>query len=197
MDTERFERVARLVGTMPSRRAISRALVGLAAGSIFDPLLDAASVDAGGKKGKKKRKKKKDKKPDPPRCPSGRTFCQADGKCCQDTLCHATCGCCPETAPKCCSGTNNHFCYDPSKEECCGQAEAGIAGTCPKGKICGPKLGGLVFCCPSGGEICGDGCCEQGSFCCGDGICCDNYACQPAPEGSCWPGPLGTSGRYQ
>lgn len=185
MDFENLADMVRSMALTPSRRTVSRALLGLGAGSALGSLLDPGSGET--KKGGKKNKKKKSPPPPPPTPPT----CQYG----QDT-CGPAGACCPELRPKCCRGTINAFCYNPSEETCCAPTATGQVGACAKGSVCGPEIAAVRFCCTSGDEICRGGCCTQGTFCCSDdGVCCDNVACQPAPAGTCFPQGFGEGAR--
>ncbi len=65
MDTDYFASIVRSLTVTPSRRAVGRAIAGLAAGSYLAPLIGAMDVEA------KKKKKKRKKKPPPPPPPGG------------------------------------------------------------------------------------------------------------------------------
>lgn len=196
MDIENLANVLRSMASTPSRRAVSRALLGFGAGSGLAQLFDPVSGEAkkgGGNNNKKKKKKKKSPPPPPPPPPPQPPTCQFG----QET-CGPAGACCPELRPRCCRGTINSFCYSPNEETCCDPTATGQVGACAKGRVCGPEIAAVRFCCNSGDEICRGGCCVQGTFCCtADGVCCNNVACQPAPAGTCFVQDVGEGARIQ
>ena len=46
MDSDRFDSLVRALGTTPSRRAVTRALASLIAGSLLAPLIGHARIEA-------------------------------------------------------------------------------------------------------------------------------------------------------
>ena len=203
MDMHDLVAMVRPVASRPSRRDVGRGLAGLVAGTILGSLVRLDQTEAGGKGGGKKKKKKKKKKKSPPPppegCPSGTIWCVWAQTCCRDVLCQPGCGCCTDAQPVCCGDnlTQNHFCYDPNAETCCPKTAIGLVGACPRQTVCAPPLGDVPFCCESGSDLCHAtyGCCPPGQFCCAEGVCCDNVACQPAPDGDCFPKDFGDPAR--
>jgi hypothetical protein len=186
MDTNHIAELFRELRVTPSRRAVSTAVVALAASTALAPLCER--VGAGGKKKKKKKKKNDPKDLIPPPCALGEIDCNGDPfACCAPQLCSPKCGGCPPNKPACCGDANsgNHFCYDPAEETCCPTTVAKIAGACPKKTFCATGAGGLdPVCCPSGGSPCAGGCCDHGLFCCaGEFQCCVDVSCDTSVAG--------------
>jgi hypothetical protein len=108
VETERFDRLTRVLVTAPSRRALTRALFGLTLGG-------AAAVELGrnveakkcGSCKKKKKGKCKKKKPND-------TACDGTGKCLNGTC----------NQPPVCEPAFSIVCFDDS--ECCSNAYAGL-----------------------------------------------------------------------
>lgn len=189
MHTTRRDDIVRALGDTPTRRHVSRAMAGLAAGSFLAPLVRLSEVEA---KKKKKKKKKKNKDQDqmdelPPlpasKCAAGETGCGFL--------------CCPPTQSSCCGAeTDDPLCYDAATESCCPDVGGRLPSVaCPAGTRCEyyrnptvePSIGIHTFCCPAGSTKCENGCCPAGTVCCpatsgdGAGECCpDSAACDPA-----------------
>jgi hypothetical protein len=187
MDAETFARVVSVLATRPSRRAVSRGLVGLTAGSwIAFPRhqLDARG-DVSGRvalhdKDKDKNKNKNKKKT----CPGKEKWCGtkspgAKSQCCggdSGYIC-TTCGCCEEGFTNCCTGKRHSLCC--GIEEVCvhGGTDDFRPGCCPKDHFsCGScSSDGVPKCCPTGYKCCENrNCCHPNLTCCNDGkgSCC-------------------------
>lgn len=171
METEGYEHLMRTVFTTPSRRAISRALAGLAASSVLAPLIEYAGV-----KSKKKKKKKQ----------TGDKFCRQKGfsgqycpedylyriPCCSSDQSCTPCGCCAPGITKCCvPGT---------------EPEGGYRGCCFDHQTCCVTATGEVSCCEPDQLCCGGACCAPAfsSQCCGGTECC-HYLETCCPDGRC------------
>jgi hypothetical protein len=167
MDTDRFVRLRGALAAAPSRRAVHRALAGLAAGSVLAPLIDLVSVTAKKKKKKLSKKKFCKKAHGGPVCKKSNSGCCYKGDVCTNTPCG-----CMETGRTNCCVTN-----EPRPDGSRGYP-------CPDDHTCCPSKGYDYFpCCPPGETCCGDSCCplEQ---CCGGDTCCHRVqTC--CPDGSC------------
>jgi hypothetical protein len=192
MDADRFASLLRALCTTPTRRAVTRALVGLAAGSVFAPLLRLTETSAKGKRGKRRRKKRKKDKPKA-QCPAGTAWCAAGqlSECCSTAinpaegepyeLCLPDCGCCDLGFTNCCPGRG--------EARCCKNTDKCSYGTnfepycCPEQRDCGGS------CCPEGYKCCHDlVCCPETYACCPGGIgCCGGLAPDCCPDGQCRP----------
>ena len=170
MSIDRFEDVARGLVTAPSRRAVSRALLGLSAGSVLAPLFAITESEA--KKKHKHKGKKKKKHPHPP----------------PTQICLAECA-----AEHCCDAATNQVC----KNGAIGNGEC-LAGGCPATDfctdpdfyVCWSIVGEISCLCATpieGGEsVCIDpstaGC---GNTCTSSSDCGEGSVCIPYGEGSC------------
>jgi hypothetical protein len=182
MDIDHIAGMFRALSPTPSRRAVTRGLVGLAAGSVLAPLLRLTEADAKGngrKRGRRRKKRNKDKvKPKPPRCPAKTALCTAGNvpECCStvfepgedepNEIC-TECGCCDRGFSSCCPGRDELLCCRNS-DKC----------------AYGPNF--QPFCCPLDYETCVGmdvPCCPPGSFCCPKGCCADGTTC--CPNGGC------------
>jgi hypothetical protein len=131
MDASELTDLVRMLAAAPSRRAVSRAIVALTAGSFLAPLLEVADA-AGKKKHKRKRKKKKTgcksgTKKCGAQCIPGGNCCTAadceDDEACQNGACTATC------VPQCTGKT----CGDNGCGGSCGDCEGNescLEGSC-------------------------------------------------------------------
>jgi hypothetical protein len=182
MDLDHVAGMLRTLATTPSRRTVTRGLVGLAAGSVLAPLLRLSEADANGKgrkRGRRRKRRNKDKvKPKPPQCPAKTALCTAGNvpECCStvvepgeedpNEIC-TECGCCDRGYTYCCPGRDELLCCKNSDR-------------CAYGPDFQP------FCCPPDWTTCGPivPCCAPGSFCCPNGGCCsDGATC--CPNGGC------------
>jgi hypothetical protein len=181
MDTSRLEDIVRSLAATPSRRAVSRALLGLSVGTFLEPLLRLSDAEArNGKKTHKHKhnRKKKRKKNLPDRCPGGgQEYCDAGeySECCSNAVDPESgnpyefctdCGCCAYGKAKCCPSAGDGLCCD-SDAKCCYSDDFKESACCgPNDKCCG------AACCDGGEECCkttGDNpyyyCCAQGLTC--------------------------------
>jgi len=180
MDGTRFESFTRALTATLSRRAVTRALVSLTAGSVLAPLLRLTDADAKGNKGKRKRKKRKKNKPKTQRCGRNAAWCEAGtfSACCSTVIdpgeddfteiCTHDCGCCDRGFSFCCAGRDEVL--------CCANSDR-----CAYGPDFQP------FCCPPEYTKCGPvaPCCPPDSFCCtNNGACCPNGS-ECCPNGGC------------
>lgn len=209
MDAERFDAVARIVGTTSSRRQLNRTLGALAAGGSLAAL---NARQAAARKKKNKKKKKKDREC-PQGCPQG--LC-CDGTCVASSNDSNNCGACGivcdstqfcaggrcvscEQPKAVCTVAGVRTCVDVSKDrDNCGSCGNSCARDirnpardliCQNGScVCTGNLCENGRCCPSGFTVCvngGDGCCPTDYHPCGDGQCCPiGYRC----GGSCGQG---------
>jgi hypothetical protein len=185
MDTDRFVHLGSVLAKPPSRRAVHRALAGLAAGSVLAPLIDLASVAAKKKHKKKKLSKKKlcKKAGKGPYCPKVKgplPCCFDKGEVCTNT----PCGCMEKGHTNCCVTDEFQHGYPggypcPDDHECCPGKAYDYFPCCPPGETC---CGGSA-CCPPDSPCCGGVCCDPGDCCGGDTCCPPLYLC--CPDGQC------------
>lgn len=182
VDTDRFSGLTRSLFTRPSRRAVTRGLVSLAAGSVFAPLIGLAGVQVEGKKrhlSKQKQWKQYCRAHDYVWCPGSGA---AKNCCYQRSAICTECGCCTREAPNCCFGRGDSPLCCADNETCC-VSPSGDATCCGPGQTC---CDGNCCDTASGFQCCGGSCCDTGlgRHCCGGVECC--YRTQTCcPDGSC------------
>jgi hypothetical protein len=169
MDLSRYTEIVRFLGSVPSRRAVIRALTGLGIGSFLMALVSPHDAAAGEKHPhthKPHRRKKRQKHP-PQRCASGLEYCNAGeySQCCSTEedpesgerleVC-TDCGCCATPNSQCCASGGDGLCC-PNDTQCCYANDFKSSA-----------------CCSASDKCCGAGCCHQDAFCCqrGDGDWC-------------------------
>lgn len=212
MDTDTFDRLARTLGSLSTRRAGLSLALGAALGLV---ITDEHDADGKGKS-RKKRKKKQAKR----KCPDSSTdcgggVCVPEGDCCPgEKPCGGGCirarDCCPYTERACLHGgcVAKDACCPTGEQacgtECCGPFEECCNGSC--GLLDGNTCTADGWCSPINGWACCDGsvsdctdspCCDRaaGEACCVSSIdpvgttCCPGGAGQCAPGGCC---PAGT-----
>lgn len=170
MDADRFDDAVRAVAGTPSRRALGRALAGLAMGSILAPLLRVSDVEGKKAHKRKARRRKKRKKKASSRCSAKQAFCSAGqySECCStEKPCEncdpievcTDCGCCPFDSSQCCPSAGDGLCC-PSGYKCSYSVDFTRSACCaPQDKVC------FGACCNAEDECCqtADGspyCCE-------------------------------------
>jgi hypothetical protein len=163
MDTDRLGNLMRVLAATPSRRAVTRALGGLGAGTFLASLLGerdtAADKGHGHHKHKPNRKKKRKKNP-PDQCPGeGQVYCAAGAysECCSTAtdpesgnpyeFC-TDCGCCAYGQSTCCASGGDGLCC-PNDSKCCYSDDFKVSA-----------------CCAPSDKCCGAGCCDAADMCC-------------------------------
>lgn len=176
MDTDRIAALVRDLRTTPSRRAVSRGLIAVTAGSIMAPLARLTGV--GAKKHKGGRRKKKRHKTTPA-CARGSVLCDAVDfhECCSTAtnpngdpyeVC-TDCGCCGLGFSQCCQGQGEGLCCK-NDDTCCYGPNFEVTCCSVEQKCCGGT------CVPKDYQSCGGTyCCHPLLTCCSDNrSCCFN-----------------------
>lgn len=132
MHATHFASLLRAVATTPSRRAVARALTGVALAGALNPLFGLTEVDAKRNKKKKRRRKKKQRKKEQPFC-AGMNVCIdganarcGDGEFNTGCYCHVT----ARGETFCTYGTGAPDC------EACAEGEVCVED-CDGGLVCG------------------------------------------------------------